>query len=264
MTAPRLYSCWFEVAGPGAWPATWYERHARVLEYSARVNSPGWTVDVRKIGRPTPRRAALGGGSTSSYIYNTHKLEDWWGAVRDAADGDRILLIDADTMILRPLDPVWDTPFDVAITVKTGVTRLPMNAGVVFVRVNPRSRVYIEAWWTWNLRLLGNRQEHLRYRRTYAGMNQAALGALMEHEGPRLATVAELRCEQWNCETATWATYDAGNQPRIVHVKGCMRRGIMAPTSYRLTDPKRRAIADEWLRLERGAIDLLQGQRAEE
>lgn len=251
--SPRLYSCWFEVGGTGAWPAVWYERHARVLEYSARVNAPGWQVDVEKIGPPTPRRAALGGGPSSSYVYNTHKLERWWQVVQEATDSDRLLLIDADTMVLRPLDPVWDTEFDVAITVKTGITRLPMNAGVVFVRVNARSKAWFEAWWTWNLRLLGNRSEHLRYRRTYAGMNQAALGALMEHEGRSLATVVEIRCEQWNCETATWATYDPTNPPRIVHVKGCMRRGLMAPTTYRLTDPKRRAIADEWIRLERAA-----------
>jgi hypothetical protein len=231
----RIYSCWFDVSrlgDPKTWPASWYARHAAVLEHSARINTPGWTVQVRQIGPPPPLRAARG-GNKSAYIYNTHKLADWRAVVDAAPDGEQLLLIDADTMILRPLDPVWDLDFDVAYTVKRDVTRLPINAGVIFLRVGPRARAFIAAWDEWNRRLLGDAALHDRFWKTYAGMNQAALGALLEiGGGPEIATLRELRCEEWNCESATWKTFDPENPPRIVHVKGAMRRGLMDPKKY--------------------------------
>lgn len=253
MNAPRLFSVWFEVPHGKAWPWQWYERHARVLEHSARVNTPGWDIYVRRIGPPPNRTAALGGGNTSSYSYNTHKLEEWRRIVRASAEGDRLLLIDADTMVLRPLDPVWTKPFDVAYTSKRGLTRLPLNAGVIFLRVNDRSRAFIDKWWEWNVRLLGDAALHSRYRKSYAGMNQAALGALLENGGLKLAEVAELPCTEWNCESATWNTYDAAKPPRIVHVKGAMRRGVMGHDSRLLATEARRQLAAVWWQLEREA-----------
>lgn len=243
---------WFE-APAGPHPVEWYARHARVLEHSARKHSPNWTVNVRRIGQPTPRKAARI-GSAASFEYNTHKLEHWKAQVDGAADGELLLLIDADTMVLRPLDAIADVAFDVAITEKHGLTRLPYNGGVVFVRVNPRSRAWMDAWWKWNLRLLGSAPLHNRYAKIYAGMNQAALGALLENGGRELATLVELPCTEWNLESATWERFDAKNPPRIVHVKGGMRRGLMNPQQHPLGSTARRAIADVWLRLEKEAL----------
>ena len=254
MRAPVLYSCWFEVPEGKAWPWQWYERHARVLEHSARVNSPGWDVVVRRIGPSTVRPAALGGGNTSSYAYNTHKLEEWRRIVHAAQDGDRLLLIDADTMILSPLDPVWQLDFDVAYTTKREHTRLPLNAGVIFLRITPKSRAFIDAWWRWNLKLLGDAGLHAHYRRTYAGMNQAALGALLENGGPKIAQLFELPCTEWNCESATWRLFDPARPPRIVHVKGAMRRGLMGEDSRHLATEARGKLAAIWWGFERDAL----------
>lgn len=249
----RLESVWFH-APDGPHPEAWYGRHARVLEYSARKNSPGWTVNVQKIGTPRPRTVARRGGSTAGYVYNTWKLEHWLLAVENAAEGELMLLIDADTMVLRPLDAIQDIPFDVAITEKRGITRLPLNGGVLFLRVNARSRAFMRAYWDWNLRLLGNSVLHNRYWATYAGMNQAALGALLENGGGELAHVAEIPCREWNLESATWETFSTENPPRIVHVKGAMRRGLMHPEKNPLNTTSRRAIGDVWLRLEKEAL----------
>jgi hypothetical protein len=254
MSAPKLYSCWFDastVAGP--WPASWYARHAAVLERSARENIPGWTIDVREIA-PPPNLHAARPGNKSAYIYNSHKLRDWLEVTESCADGDRLLLIDADTMVLRSLDPVWDSEFDVAYTIKRDVTRLPINAGVVFLRVNARSRAFMRAWLDWNMRLLGSAALHTKYWAKYAGMNQAALGALLEDGGgPRMAKLHELHCSEWNCESATWKTFDPANPPRIAHVKGNLRKGLMAPEKYpnAFSGAGRQQIADIWHAYER-------------
>lgn len=251
----RLYSCWFRVPTGVAWPATWYERHARVLEYSALKNTPGWAVHVRQIA-DAAFRAARCRGNASSYSYNTHKLMDWEQVVREAPEGEQLLICDADLMVLRPLDPIWDLDFDVAITEKRGLTKLPLNGGVVFLRVNARSRAWFAAWLDWNMRLLANGPLHDALRRKYAGMNQAALGGLIESgDSDRLAFVREIPCREWNCESATWRMFDETAPPRIVHVKGALRRALMDPRSENaLADPQRKAIAAIWRQLERDAV----------
>lgn len=254
MTAPRLYSCYFTVPSGKAWPPEWYERLARVLRHSAKKHSPGWTVDVRQIEPSTPRTVALGGSSQSSFAYNTHKLIDWNGVVQRAAEGSRLLITDADMMVLRPLDPVWDHEFDIALTEKRAVTRLPLNGGVVFLRVNARSRRWFKAWLDWNMRLIGDGALHRGYRARYCGMNQAALGALLENGGRDLAHVIELPCAEWNCESATWRFFDRAHPPRMVHLKSGLRRGLMDPVKYPITDTHQREIAFVWEGLEIEAL----------
>lgn len=224
-----------------------------MLAFSARKNCPGWRVEVNKIG-PAIHAPAARGGNQASYSYNTFKLNWWNEQVQGAADGDRLLICDADLMVLGQLDPVWDYGFDVAYTVKRGITRLPLNAGVIFLRVNDRSRAWFRAWLHWNMKLLGNAVLHTHYWKTYAGMNQAALGALLENGGEKLARQLELRCEEWNCESATWDTYRAEAPPRIVHVKGVMRRALMDPSHYRVNSTPRGQIAAVWWDLEREAM----------
>jgi hypothetical protein len=96
---PRIESLWF---GDGK-----YARMAKVFEATARRHCPGWDINVRKVDQiPIPaHRAAVQG-----HIANTQKLEDWNQIVQDAPDGARILLIDADTAIVNPIDDISTLP----------------------------------------------------------------------------------------------------------------------------------------------------------
>lgn len=269
MDQMRLFSVWFEVAGARpegrstAWPGSWYARQAGVLNYSARLNSPNWTVQVQKIGPPPSRPVALMGPTRISFIYNTHKLEHWKNEVMKAPEGEGLLLIDSDTMVLHPLDPIWDLDFDVAITTKRNITRIPLNGGVVFLRVNDRSRAFMECWWRWNLKLLSDARMHHRYRQIYAGMNQAALGAVLEKKDFGGAKVVEIPCMDWNCETACWKFFDPAKTPRIVHVKGGIRRALMLPGRFANKDAKQQAIMSIWFDLENQARAARKARKGE-
>jgi hypothetical protein len=226
-----------------------------VLEYTARKNCPNWQVNVRKVGPPVlPEGVKVSRSDIGApFIYNVYKFRFWLRSVVEAAEGELLCLIDADTMVLRPLDPIAAMDFDVAITSKRGLTRLPLNGGVVFVRANERSRRFMRAWWDWNVKLIGDWRLHSIWRQKYAGMNQAALGALLESGGTQMAKVLEIPCAEWNCESSSWDRVDL-RQARVVHVKGQMRRGIMAPDKHKLSTPQRLTIAQEWLRLEKEAL----------
>lgn len=202
----RLFACWF---GDGH-----YQRMARALEVSAKEHCPDWSIEVQRI-ESTAR---------GKYDTNLDKLRHWVAFVNLCADGDELCLIDADTFIARPLDPVWELPFDVAIAHKRQV-RLPFNAGVVFLRVNARIRAFMADWLDVNLRMKADRQFHLQYERTYSGINQAALGYMLERKQPLGAELHWLDAGEWNaCAPQFWDKPDA----RIYHVKSQLRQQAQA------------------------------------
>jgi hypothetical protein len=218
MTAPCIEACHFGVDHDGRW-----SRLARVLAYSAAQQCPGWTVTVAHA-TPRVRRCASGG---IGHARNTEKMDEWRRIVMAAPDGARMLLIDVDTFIVRPLDDVWERPFDIAYTTKPA--EFPFNAGVVFLRVSPRVRAFVHDWWTVNEKFARDREAHDTWRRRFGGINQAALGAILH--APEFATMRAgvhletLPCREWNCEDSSWAFFDA-ERTRVVHVKSALRRAI--------------------------------------
>jgi hypothetical protein len=211
---PRLEACYFGSGKQG----DIYARMAHVLDYTARLHCQGWDVNVQRL-EPPDYVSAMG---NASHVWNTQKLEFWWRRTLEAPDGAQVLLIDGDMMIRKPLDDVWSRDFEMAYTFRDGGTRLPLNGGVVFVRVSEATRAFMTLWWETNLRFLRRPLEHRNWRLKYAGINQASFGCLLEH-GTGLARVEKLPCSEWNlCE---WERHDP-ERARIVHIKSGLRRAL--------------------------------------
>lgn len=205
----RLESCYFGQYGNPRW-----ERMARVLSYTASLFCPSWSVNVTPIG-PNGENQRIARKLTN----NTHKLEHWADIVEASSDGERLLLIDTDTMILRSLDAVWDQPFDVAITTK--VAEYPINGGVVFLRASQAVKTFMATWREVNRQMLNDPGFHQPWKRRFAGMNQAALGYILTEHRPAL-NIVELPCAEWNCQDDTWPLF-APEVTRIVHVKAALQ-----------------------------------------
>lgn len=220
MSAPLLYGCYFGLGLQRQWP-----RLARVLVAAATRHCPEWTVRVDSLPPPKPVPRASPG-----HVANTHKLDRWCEVIAGAAAGDRVLLVDVDTVVLRSLAPIWDQTFDVAYTIRPDGTRFPINAGVVAVQVNPRSRAFLTAWRDENRRMLADPARHLPWRKRYGGINQSALGAVLASPAARQATLVQLPCVEWNCEDSTWASFDPA-VTRILHVKSQLRLAIFQGVS---------------------------------
>lgn len=222
VTPPRLVSGYFGEGAGRQWP-----RMARVLQYSASVHCPGWDVDVRALEAVLPPSPH----ASPSEAANVYKLQWWCAEVEGCAEGARVLLIDVDTVILQPLDAVWDLAFDVAYTARRAGL-FPLNAGVIALRVSDRSRRFLRLWLEENYRMLADQERHRIWRRKYAGMNQAALGCLLESGTVSDVHVRTLPCAEWNCEDSSWRTFNP-SIARILHVKSQLRRaalGLGGPT----------------------------------
>lgn len=212
MTPPRLAACYFK--NPGA--LTYWERLARVLRFSAEDQCRGWEIRVEAIAYPNVR-------SECPLTDNTHKLAWWHHRVIEAADGDRLLLIDADTAILRPLDPIWERDFDFCYTPKPKKYP-PLNGGVIFIRVSERTRAFMEAWVKQNAALMSMQRK--QWRRQYGGVNQASLADVLESAERFGVRTLGVPCLEWNCEDSAWSSFDP-EVTRILHVKSTLRLALI-------------------------------------
>lgn len=232
-------SCYFGDAGGQ------FDRLAPVLAATAARQCPDWERRIIRLDRP--KRS---GAVEESYRANTHKLDFWSESVQQLPDGAEVLLIDADTVILRPLDDVWQEAFDVAYTVRPKPYKLPLNAGVVFLRVNDRSKAFLRQWADVNRRMLTDRPLHQKWRARFGGLNQAALGCVLASP-PADLRLATLPCLEWNCEDSAWSDF-APARTRIVHVKSALRLAVF--NLQPATKPGVRPLVTLWRSLERQAL----------
>lgn len=238
--APALASCYFPRRGEPTWT-----RLALVLRHTARLHCPDWSIDVH----PLP---SASDGPHWGRIANTRKLSHWLDVVRSASLGQRLLLIDADTFIVRPLDPVWDWDFDVAYTTKRPTARFPFNGGVVFLRVSSATVGFMEAWNLENLAMMQDPKRFAPWHAKFGGVNQAALGALLADGRTAGLQLRSLPCLEWNCEDSEWAHFDPAIT-RIVHMKSSLQLEALGPIRTLVTPPHRQMI-DRWKAYERQAL----------
>lgn len=247
-------------------PDDYWARLARVLAASAARHLPRWD---RRVGPVTPPAISVLGATLLTRhrsIVNTQKMQYWRDAVHASADGAALLLLDADTLITRPLDDVWELDFDVAYTTKAA-TRIPFNAGVVFVRVSPSVRAFMDAWLAQQVAFLQDRSAARPWQQLMIGVSQAALAALLDRMGvdPRVEdparvtgtldgapiTLRRLPCLEWNCEDAHWARYDPAIT-RIVHVKSGLRDAVLGRSGP--VAPALRPLIAHWRAIEQAAL----------
>lgn len=207
--APILYSCHF---GGGQ-----FAELARVLRVTADRHCPHWDRRIDAIAGHQLRSAH------DAYADNTHKLDQWNAFIQSQPDGARVLLIDADTAIVRPLDCVWNWPFDVAYTIRPSSYKLPLNGGVVFVYVNDRSKAFMANWAAVNRQMVSDRALHSKWRKKFGGINQASFGCVRD-QAPTVRFWM-LPCVEWNCEDSSWPDFSP-EVTRILHVKSLLRRCV--------------------------------------
>jgi hypothetical protein len=216
VTSPTIVVRYFDEPGADRWA-----RLAGVLARSIARWCPEWTLDLQELPPASGLSSPLG---LKRDVGNTRKLDAWAAAIAAAVPGDRVLLLDADTLVRRPLDEVWDAPFDVAYTTKPVEARHPFNGGVIFLRVSAATQAFMATWARENRRMLDDPSHHQVWRPAFGGINQSALGMLLKQGGHGLQ-VKRLPCAEWNLEDEHWDVFDP-DRARIVHYKSDLQRAL--------------------------------------
>ncbi len=218
-----------------------YARMARVLAYTAAQHCPQWDRRILDAALFTQGETTV----HQRVKLDTAKLLKWCEAVDEAPDGTPMLLADADLMICRTLDDLWDRPFDVAVTMRDPKrTRLPLNAGVIFVRATPQTRAFLHAWYTTTQPLRQSVERTKWAIQHFGACDQAGLGTLLKTPLVKTVDLVRLPCQEWNCEDSEWGRFNA--KTRIVHIKGALRQAVLGQKMKEKWASTVRPLAAQW------------------
>ena len=157
------------------------------------------------------------------YHANTVKLRELAQYVK--YEYDDLIIIDCDMMCLAPGYNAFDEIFDIAYTMRTtinGPGTPTLNGGVIMVRNNHRAKSWFSELLNVNEWMYSIPALHDKWRYRYPGMNQSAMGYMIE-EFRHPAILHEYKTCDWNAVDCDWKK--PGN-PVFVHCKGDLRELI--------------------------------------
>ena len=114
------------------------------------------------------------GGTVDQRI--SRKMVAWEMACQRLAD-QPICFIDTDTLVLRPITPFLDEPFDFAFTWKDHVW--PLNSGVILVRTGSKALPFFREWATRTTPIVADRALMAQAKERSGGGTQHSLRSLI-------------------------------------------------------------------------------------
>lgn len=195
-----------------------YKKLLDVFEYSCKKNMPNAIFNSIRIDAPINNtKRAL------NFKYNTVKLRLWTEFLGKTKD-KHVILADCDMLNLRPAGYAFKYDFDIAFTERTKISRIPMNGGILFVKVNRRSISFFKEWLKINIKMFKDPVFHQKYRRKYAGMNQSAFGYMYEKK-KGLCKLHKFYTKEFNAVDCDWPTVDG--KTVFLHTKSTLRKLVL-------------------------------------
>lgn len=193
-----------------------YRRMHKVLLYSIEKHMDDACVISNWLPEPKPT------DRIRAYVSNTVKLEKWKEEFYDSEPGDRIAFLDCDLLVINDFSGVFENQFDIAYTYRED-SKWPLNGGVFFCRVNEKTKQFMNTFTEVNDLMFFDEKFHRPWKQKYGGINQAALGYMLE-SGNHDCNILPLPCSTWNvCDEP----YDLVNS-KILHFKSGLRSAMFS------------------------------------
>lgn len=204
---------------------TMYKKLLDAFIYSIEKNVGHGEIITLRLGEPTGRERMR------AFVSNTIKLQKWVEELEACDEGDEVILMDCDMLVLKDPSTAFKKDFDVAYTIRNH-SKFKINGGVIYVKVNKRSLDFFRLFLKINNLMYKNQTFHMEWKKEYAGMNQAAFGYLIDKDGfikskneMYKAKLITLPCNEWNVCQAWGLLKD---DMRVLHIKGRIRNQIFS------------------------------------
>ena len=144
------------------------------------------------------------------------KVRFFYDALRGLRDESRVVFIDCDTLVLRPLDWVFNSnEFDIAVTWKPA--GYPLNSGVLLARSTASTKRFLLQWSEQTQELLSDSEKERFATRGFGGADQFTLATLIGAQRTQ-------NCDVSSTEEQRIAAYDgafvADSQDNCLRVLG--------------------------------------------
>ncbi len=200
-----------------------------VFVRSCKKEMPDVEVVTIPIDNVVPKRD----GKRPGCLSNTVKLEKYCEYVQGSDDD--LILADCDMLCVGDAERAFrDYDFDIAITVKgyNHKSKSRINGGIIFVRNSPGAKAWIKEFTEVNRKMYEDKKFHDIWMKKYFGMNQAALGYMME-EGDKYnkAETIELPTVIWNNCDPDWG--NIREDTVFIHIKSSLRTAVFSYKGYK-------------------------------
>lgn len=226
-----------------------YKRMAKVLAASVNEHCGEGMFTLIRVHDRDKDIWDKGRGRITNYTQNTRKTRWQRKVVEAAPDGELICFLDADMLVLQPLNEIEQFNFDLALTYAVTGNVYKFNTGTTFVRISDKMRDFYRDWEARAIKFLCTPQAHAKYSKEYGGINQSSLASLLDER--KDIQIFELQTHRWNALNTTHST--AMEQANVVHIIGDLRRSL----GYKRMreDHPLKALHERWYRHERQIDD---------
>lgn len=158
------------------------------------------------------------------YLDNTFKLKLWIDFFLRTKDN--IIFADCDMLAIRNGEHAFDIDFDVAYTAVRQPYKARLNGGIIMTKPTEAAYRFLNELQEINNIMFADKNIHDEWRieRKYAGMNQAAMGCVLD-TGINGAKVHKYMTQEWNAVDRDLRYINENTV--FVHIKSALRRHLI-------------------------------------
>lgn len=188
-----------------------------VFRYSIKKNMPD--ADYIEY-RPTPPPYD---GRNHGYLDNTIKLKYWHDHM--LITKENTIFIDCDMLALKDAKHAFYNKFDIAYTACPRGYMVPLNGGVIFAKPTPAAREFFYRLMYINDKMYYDYSFHKPWQDKYHGMNQSAMGYVIENMASDIF-LEKYTTQEWNAIECDWRRMT--DRTVFCHINKQLRRFIVA------------------------------------
>lgn len=215
-----------------------YNTFNKVLEHSIERNTKSINHTIEINDWPTEYLKDHHSELLGNPNVNAYKLKKWIDFIKQS-NSDKIIFSDCDMMFLDDIDEVYDRDFHIGMT-KYTITKnnkWPYNGGIIFVKRNDLTDEFFDLFYNVNLELINNPTKHRYYQHRYDGMNQAAMGCILEehNKNNKFNIALDIPNAIYNSCENDWPTLNP-YETKVIHYKVYLRLLIIHKLVYNNDD----------------------------
>jgi hypothetical protein len=167
----------------------------------------------------------------------SQKMVMWEDIIKKEKEDSKIIFSDLDTLYLKDISNAFDTIFDIGYTCKDDPSlKYPLNTGIVFIRVNKRSREALYKWKEITDKILQDKEKSEEAINTFGGADQRSLSILIGRDKDFLGVSSNndliffgFKASLYNIHKDWSNPYSGGG---MIHFKSCWKDVLLNNSSF--------------------------------
>lgn len=156
---------------------------------------------------------------------------NFWNTIVQESQSSNLVLLDADTLVIRDFTEFFNKDFDIGFTYKTEESEnldWPLNTGVILVKRNERSLAFFEKWAEYTNAIVSEGKKIGLCQKNWGAIDQATMGMMLDtrdkNKYSKMIKVGDVKCQGFPCSILNETRCIHLTEAYIVHYKGWFQK----------------------------------------